>query len=402
MQNHSYHKLGLRVVSGLAIIIITFGAGLYIGSDIGSNQATAESRIDLTSFWKAYDILETRFVKVKSSSSTPVTDRAKVEGAIKGLVESYGDPYTVFFPAQELKSFQEDIRGNFEGVGMEVGIKDGVLTVVSPLKGTPAEKSGIIAGDRIVSINGTSTKDMSVDAAIKLIRGKAGTVVTLEILRGDDRELRKINITRGVINLPTVESELRKDSVFVIKLYSFSSIASSEFRKALKEFVGSKSNKLVLDLRNNPGGYLDASVDIASWFLPAGKVIVQEDFGTAKEKQILRSKGYNIFDKKLKMVVLINGGSASASEILAGALSEHGIARTVGAKSFGKGSVQELIPLTEDTSVKVTIARWLTPNGNTISEKGIVPDVVVEVTEEDIKAGKDPQLEEAVRILKGN
>jgi carboxyl-terminal processing protease len=199
--------------------------------------------------------------------------------------------------------------------------------------------------------------------------------------------------------MPTVDTE-KKGDVFIIRLYSFSAISPDLFRNALREFMMSGTNKLILDLRGNPGGYLEAAQDMASWFLPTGKVIVSEDFKDKSKNQVFRSKGYNIFNDKLKFVILIDGGSASASEILAGALHEHGVAKLVGAKSFGKGSVQELVDITSDTSLKVTIARWLTPNGNSISHMGIMPDVEVKLDEEAYKKDRtDTQLNKALEIL---
>ena len=194
--------------------------------------------------------------------------------------------------------------------------------------------------------------------------------------------------------------------MFVIRLFNFSAVSPHLFRNSLREFINSGSDKLVLDLRGNPGGFLEAAVDMASWFLPLGKVIVREDFGNADingaEPRVHRSKGYDVFDDDLKMAVLINQGSASASEILAGALSEHGVATLVGAQTFGKGSVQELVDITGETSLKVTIARWLTPKGASISDGGVAPDVAVEFTLEDLEAGRDPQLEKAIEIVVGS
>ncbi len=399
MSHHPIKTLYAKVISGIAIIAVVFGAGIYIGFDSGSHRAIANEKINLNSFWKVWDTLNERFVP--STTTKAVTDDEKVYGAIKGLVASYGDPYTVFFPPEELSSFEEDIQGNFEGVGMEVGARDNVLTVIAPLKNSPAEKAGIKAGDKIIAINGTSTEGMSVEKAVKLIRGKAGTEVKVTVLKEGTGKSSEVTLVRDVIKVPAVETELRKDKIFVIRVSSFSATASTEFKDALREFVNAKTDKLLIDLRNNPGGYLDAAVDMASWFLPQGKVVVQEDFGGKEESKILRSRGYDIFSPKLKTVILINEGSASASEIFAGALKEHGKATLVGETTFGKGSVQELVPITEDTSLKVTIARWLTPNGNSISLKGIDPDVKVDLTEDDAKAGKDPQLDKAVQILLG-
>ncbi len=200
--------------------------------------------------------------------------------------------------------------------------------------------------------------------------------------------------------LKTGDTGLRKDGIFVIRLFSFTATAPELFRSALRKFVESGSHKLIVDLRGNPGGYLDAAWDMASWFLPAGDIIVTEDFGGKDTNKIYRSKGYNIFGKDLQMIILVDGGSASASEIFAGALQEHGKAKLVGVKTFGKGSVQELIPVTADTSLKVTIARWLTPSGHNLSHDGLNPDVAVSITQKDIDTKNDAQMNKAVEILK--
>ena len=241
--------------------------------------------------------------------------------------------------------------------------------------------------------------DLSIEKAIKLMRGEKGTEVTLTILHDGDKEPIEIKIVRDTINIPTLDTEYRKDGIFVIKLYSFSANSAGLFRKAMKQFAESGSDKMLLDLRGNPGGYLNASVDMASWFLPEGKIIVTEDYGENRKAEIFRSKGYNLFNDKLKFVILIDGGSASASEILAGAMQDHKRAKLVGEKSFGKGSVQEVIDVTTDTILKVTVAKWLTPNGNTIAEKGLTPDYVVEDTKKDVDEKKDPQMDKAVELL---
>jgi carboxyl-terminal processing protease len=316
------------------------------------------------------------------------------------LAASLGDPYTTFFPPKQNKSFQSDISGNFEGVGMEVGVKDNQLTVVAPLKGTPAYNAGIKAGDKILKIDDKPSSGMSADEAVTLIRGKEGTKVAVTLSRKDVKEPIVVTLTREVINIPTIDTEQKPNGIYLIRLYNFSAISPEMFREALKKFAESGSDKLILDLRGNPGGYLDAAIDMASWFLPPGEVIVKEDFGLGKEQGVHRSIGHQAFNNNLKMVILIDQGSASASEILAGALSEHGVAKLVGTKSFGKGSVQELVPITPDTSLKVTIARWLTPNGISISAGGLTPDVEVKMTEKDFTAGKDPQMDKAIEILK--
>jgi carboxyl-terminal processing protease len=407
-------------VSYAVVLLVVIVIAFFFGFQSGASSVPPESLVasvankgdgmpedvDFSTFWKAWNILNEKY------AGTSTTDQNKVWGAIEGMTASLGDPYTTFFPPEEAKAFASEIAGNFEGVGMEIGIKEGRLVVVSPIKGAPAEKAGVRAGDFILKINDTDAVTMTTDQAVKIIRGKAGTQVRLSLMR--ESKPIEVTITRAKIDLPTVKTEtksevaggtsetggLRKDGIFVISLYSFNANASSLFRNALKDFIDSGSHKLIIDLRGNPGGYLASAVDMASWFLPSGKVIVREEFGKEKEEHIYRSKGYNIFaNSPLKLVILIDGGSASASEILAGALKDNGVATLVGTKSFGKGSVQELIPITDETSLKVTIAKWLTPNGNWISGQGITPDHVVPVTEDDVKNKKDRQMEKAVELL---
>jgi carboxyl-terminal processing protease len=404
------------VVVLFVVMVISFFFGFRSGAlsippeslvaSVANKEIGMPDDVDFSTFWKAWNILNEKY------AGTTTTDQNKVWGAIEGMTASLGDPYTTFFPPEESKAFASEIAGNFEGVGMEIGMKDDRIVVVSPFKEAPAYKAGVRAGDYILSIDDVDTIGMATDQAVKLIRGKSGTQVKLSLAR--DGKPLEITITRAKIDLPTVKTEtkdeiagdadningLRKDGIFVISLYSFNANASSLFRNALKDFIDSGSHKLIIDLRGNPGGYLASAVDMASWFLPSGAVVVREEFGKDKEEHVYRSKGYDIFaNSPLKMAILIDGGSASASEILAGALADHGVATLVGTKSFGKGSVQELISISDDTSLKVTIAKWLTPNGTSISGQGITPEYVVPVTEEDVKLKADKQMEKAVELL---
>lgn len=359
------------------------------------NKETAvETQGDFSPFWKVWNTINEKY-----PGADKTTDQDRIYGAISGLIGSLNDPYSIFFKPDEAKSFEDEIAGNFSGIGLEVGMKDKILTVIAPLKDTPAFKADIKSGDKILKIDKTVTSELTVEEAIKMIRGDKGTTVALTIFRDGDSEPREIKVVRDTINIPTLDTEKRPDGIFVVKLYSFSANSANLFRNAMKEFMLSKSDKLLLDLRGNPGGYLDASVDMASWFLPEGKVIVTEDYGTSKDPTVFRSRGYNIFSEKLKFVILIDGGSASASEIVAGAMQDHGRAKLVGSKSFGKGSVQEVVEVTNDTILKITVAKWLTPNGNTIAETGLTPDYPVEFTKEDAAAKKDPQMDKAVEIL---
>lgn len=400
--------------TGLATCLDEKGANVPCILNRDGVSAKDDSPADFTQFWSAWNVINERYVPPKSKT---VTNQEKVYGAIQGLAGSLGDPYTFFLPPQEKTLFEGDVSGSFGGVGMQIGMKDGALTVIAPLKGSPAERAGVMKGDKVLRVDGATTSDMTIDKALYLIRGEIGKPVTLTLWReglkpppaarptsgaglGDElmKEPFDITIIREAIQVPTVDTELKGD-VFIIRLYGFPATGAELFRGALREFVQSGTNKLVLDLRGNPGGYLEIAVDMASWFLPQGKVIVSEE-GRMGVGQVFRSKGYNVFGDKFHFVILVDGGSASASEILAGALSQHDVATLVGQKTFGKGSVQELVPISDTASLKLTIARWVTPNGTNLSEGGLTPDVEVGITKEDVERGEDPQLAKAIEIVR--
>ncbi|MES3031244.1 MAG: S41 family peptidase [Patescibacteria group bacterium] len=391
---------------GLLALIAVFFTGSYVGQKSANSpgaNVNIPKDINLTDeqfapFWKVWKVLSEKYV-----AATTTDTQARVWGAIQGLASSQNDPYTIFFPPEETTTFKSDIAGNFEGVGMEIGLKDELLTVITPIKNSPAEKAGVRAGDKIIKIDDTDAYDLTVEKAVKLIRGPKGTTVKITFIREGQAEPLVKTIARDVIDIPTLETEVRGD-VFIIRLFSFTAQSPNLFRNALRTFLQSGSNKLIVDLRGNPGGYLDAAWDIASWFLPKGMPIVTEDFGGKGTNRVYRSKGYDVlnayFGKNYKVVILVNAGSASASEILAGALQEQGVAQLVGMKTFGKGSVQELVEITPETSLKVTIARWLTPKGHNLSHDGLNPDYEVKMTQKDLDAKKDPQLDKALEIIR--
>jgi len=401
MQNFSKTRQNISVV---VLIALFFVWGIYIGDHnrpeidkvigISNKDTQVETKADFAPFWKVWNAINDKYPKADK-----IADQDRVYGAISGLVSSLNDPYSVFFTPDDAKAFEDEIAGNFIGIGMEVGIKDKILTVIAPLKDTPAYRANIKPGDKILKIDKTVTSGLSIEKAIKLIRGEKGTTVTLTIFRDGDKDPMEIKIVRDIINIPTLDTELRPDGIFVIKLYNFSANSAALFREAMRKFVESGTDKLLLDLRGNPGGYLDAAVDISSWFLPSGKVVVTEDYGNNRNPEIYRSRGYNIFNDKLKFVILIDSGSASASEIVGGAMQDNKRAILVGSQSFGKGSVQETMKVTPDTLLKITVAKWLTPNGTSISEKGLTPDYLVDITKKDLESKKDPQLNKAVEVL---
>jgi len=391
-----------EVVSGPIGLCVNAEGKQYPCLDSGTSSSVlatgteALDEADFDQFWRAWYVIDQQFVPTHKGMPTK---QERVWGAIQGLATSLGDPYTFFMPPQEKKTFEQDVQGVFGGVGMQIGMKDGLVTVIAPLKGSPAERAGILKGDKVLKIDTATTTEMSIDKALYLIRGEVGKTVVLTLLHEGGEAPYTVSIVREEIKVPTIDTE-KKGDTFIIRLYGFPATGADLFRNALNEFAQSGANNLVLDLRGNPGGYLEVSVDMASWFLPEGKVIVKEieKDGTG---QTYRSAGYDVFKdvKDFHFVILIDGGSASAAEILAGSLNQHGIATLVGKPSFGKGSVQQLIPITPDTALKVTIARWFTPNGTSISDGGITPDVEVDITKENVEKGEDPQLDKAIELF---
>lgn len=395
-----------RILTGLVLFLAAlamFAGGYFFRylqtpaevkiTEVVNKEAGKPNKVDFSPFWSAWSLIKSNY-----AAKDEIDDQKLVWGAIEGMVASLKDPYTIFFPPQESKEFQDSIRGDFSGVGMEIGIKNGILTVISPLKDTPAYRAGIKSGDKILKIDDKETTGMTAEEAARLIRGEKGTAVKMIIMHKNEEEPVELKIIRDTIQAPILDTEEKPGGIFVIKLYSFAGNSVKNFRDALQQFVNSGNDKLVIDLRGNPGGFLESAVEASSWFLPSGKIVVREKFGNGEEN-VFRSKGYDIF-KNLPLAIIVDEGSASASEIMAGALQEHGVAKLVGTKTFGKGSVQELFDVTSKTSVKITIAKWLTPGGRSISDQGLEPDFKVEITKKDIEAEKDPQMDKALEVVK--
>jgi carboxyl-terminal processing protease len=385
-------------------IFAIFTAGFLIGSGISSSvkaDTLANVSLDTPLFKQVKENIDNKFIFWKSSSTLPTAKELEY-GMIRGYVESFKDPYTVFFPPQEAKSFAENVKGSFGGVGMNVGMKEGNIVVIAPLKDSPAMKAGIKAGDIITAVDGKNMLGQSSEEAVSLIRGELDTPVTITVLHQGAKATTDIKIIRKEIKIPTLDTE-KQNGVFIIKLYNFSAESPDLFRKALNEFVTSKYKYMIIDLRGNPGGYLEAAVNMASYFLKDGQIVVSERQGKNETVVNHRSAGIVGLPAGIKIVVLVDGGSASASEILSGALKDQGVAKIVGMKSFGKGSVQELVNLDGGSSLKVTIAKWYTPNGINISESGIKPDVEVPVattTPKGYKGIYDSQMLKAIEVVK--
>lgn len=373
-------------------VLGSFAIGIWTGKS--SCRALPPEDADMTLFWEAWHKLEENFV-----DKSKIDHQKMVYGAIEGMVASLGDPYTAFFTPSDSKKFLEDTAGSFEGVGMEIGIKKDQLQVVTPLENSPAQKAGIRAGDIIVKIDGKSAAGITTDEAVDLIRGEKGTEVTLALYRESWKETKDFKLIRAVIQVPSLEWEIKNGDIAHIQLYQFTEKASNDFKAAAVDIINSPAKRIVLDVRNNPGGYLSVSQDIAGWFLKKGQVVTHESSGIAAENVDYLSEGPSLLEK-YPLVVLINGGSASASEILAGALRDNRQIKLVGEKSFGKGSVQQLMPFGNGSSLKVTVAKWLTPNGDQISEIGLTPDIEAKNTIEDEDKKLDPQLDKAIEIVK--
>lgn len=383
-----------RWVIALVAIGVVFGAGWYVGSNQVVCQACKPETVDFSLFWDAYNKLHEKYIHRED-----LEDQGIIYGAISGMMRSLDDPYTEFFNPSQAKIFSQDLSGSFEGIGAEIGIKKGQLTIVAPLKGSPGERAGLKAGDAILQINAKSTADMSIDEAVRLIRGRRGTKVTLTIFREGFTETKDITIIRETIKIHALEWELKEGGVAFVSIHQFDQQLPADFSKVAFEIIKSPAKRIVLDLRNNPGGYLEICQQVAGWFLKDGAVVTIEDFGKGKEQKLYKANGSASLSQ-YPTVVLINGGSASASEILAGALRDNRGIKLVGEKSFGKGSVQEVVDLQDGKSfLKITVAKWLTPKGKSIAEVGLTPDIKVENPEDD--PAKDSQLQKALEIVKG-
>ena len=402
----SKKKKYIFIPIGILIIALVFGAGfltgkksipqpavydrIFFNKELGKPEA-----IDFGIFWEALRKLEDEYV-----DATKIDYQQILYGAISGMTESLGDDYTVFMKPEKAESFIQSVSGNesFEGVGMELGIKGKILTVVAPLEGTPAYKAGIKAGDKILKIDDKTTEGMQVEEAINLIRGQKGTQVKLIISRKNLDKPKEFILTRDVINVPVIRWEMEDNDIAYIKIYQFAGNLPSKFEDVVSEILKNNAKKIILDLRNNPGGYLEVANEIASWFIPKDKVVVREEFRDGKSNEY-KSRGYQHL-QKFPVIVLVNGGSASASEILAGALRDQKGVKLVGEKTFGKGSVQTLETFEDGSSLKITVAKWFTPNGTSITDEGLKPDVEIELTQEDTDNDRDPQLDKAIEIIK--
>ncbi|PIR73498.1 MAG: S41 family peptidase [Candidatus Moranbacteria bacterium CG10_big_fil_rev_8_21_14_0_10_35_21] len=364
-----------------------------ISTNIANQKPTQEQNLDFSLYWKAWDLVKEKYVGKNSIDAQKL-----LYGSINGMLKATGDPYMNFFDPEETKIFNQDMEGSFEGIGAELGIKDDILTIIAPLDESPAQKAGLRAGDKILKIGEKLTSDTSIDEAVDLIRGKKGTEIKLTVLHQGQDETEEISIIRDVILVASVKLEFKEDNLAYLKINKFGEDTFKEFSEAVNKILSHNSPGLIIDLRNNPGGFLDQTVKIAGLLLPRNSsVVIEEDY--AGKKETLKTSGGDKLSS-LPTVILINEGSASASEILAGALHDNLGTQIIGKKSFGKGTVQELISLPTKTSIKITVAKWLTPKENYIDEKGINPDIEIDLSLDDFKNNRDPQMEKALEILK--
>jgi len=394
----------------------TFAGGWYFGNQgyevkfegssssvqgakiVNKNTVQPPRTVDFAVFWKVWDTLEDRHV------DRPFDPQQLLYGALKGLAEAVDDPYTAFLPPPENKEVQDNLNGRYEGIGAELGIRDELLTIISPLDGSPAEAAGVKPGDVVLEVDGEETAALNLNEAVSKIRGPAETAVVLTLLRDGGEETREpfsVEIIRQQITIKSVSWEPKDEGIAYIRVARFGEATNTDWDRVVDEIINNQSpvtKAIILDVRSNSGGYLQASIHIASEFTNTG-VIVYEEFGDGQRREFKSDHQGRL--TMLPVVVLINGGSASASEILAGALRDLKGSQLVGEQSFGKGTVQDAIEFIDGSSIHVTIARWLTPNGDNIDEAGLEPAVVVERTEEELEAGVDSQLEKAIEIVKG-
>lgn len=384
-------------VTTIAVLFICITTSFSLGYLAGTNRIGLSSLVknvvnkntgksantDFSLFWDAWD-------KLTENYNGELDSDKMLQGAISGMISTIGDPYTMYLTPEQMKLLDEELQGSFEGIGIEIGLRDNQILIIAPIDDTPAKKADLRANDKILEIDSKSTEGMTMDQAVSMIKGAKNTEVNLKILRGEET-LQK-TILRDTIVIKSVKAEIKNDYGY-LKINTFGEDTANEVKNALEDFKSKNVKGYIVDVRGNPGGYLDSAVDIASYFIDSGIVLWE------KEKQ--KEKAVNTTNKKIvdkPIMVLIDKGSASASEIFAGALRDRARITLVGEKSFGKGSVQSIESL-KSGSLKITIAQWLTPDKTVINNVGLTPDINVEFTEEDYKANKDPQLERALEEI---
>lgn len=393
----------VTLVTGGFIAGFVAGRGERVGvaAEVGESNASVTNRsavpetaMDFQQFWDTWSLVQRDYLR------QPIADRTLFYGALTGLVASIGDPYSAYFDPDRAQAFRQDLAGELEGIGAEIGIKQKQLTVIAPLPGSPAERAGLRTGDAILAINEKGTAEMALEEAVAQIRGPRGTTVELLIVSRGGQTSRKVRIERAVIHVESV----RQKSVplpdgrtaALVTIAHFNEDTAVRFDAAVREVIAEKRAGIILDLRNNPGGFMETAIDVASAWLDH-RIVVRE---RKRDGAVVEHESNGLARlQAIPTVVLVNEGSASAAEILAGALQDYGAATIIGAQTFGKGTVQHLTNLADGSAVKITIAEWLTPKGRSIEKDGITPDVLVKIMDEDVENGRDPQMERALQIL---
>ncbi len=390
----------LRILAIAFLATLTVVASFLAGMTIGIRQAPAPTvtpaitptvereKPDFSVFWEAWDILEREFY-----GEIPSPEE-RMYSAIKGVISSLGDPYTSFLDPKQASVARQDITGSFEGIGAVVDMREGKLVIVEVIEGQPAEKAGLKSGDIILKVDDKPIENMSLLEAVLLIRGPRGTPVKLTVHREGLEEPFEVTIIRQRIEIPTISYRMLEGGIAYIKLREFNEIAPRKLKEALKELMAQKPKGIIFDLRGNPGGLLSAAVEVASQFVDKSPILV-EKLKDGQQKLFKAMPGGLATDPSVPMVVLVNGASASASEIVAGAIRDHGRGILIGERTLGKGSVQQPFALKDGSELRVTVARWFTPSGRAIHDEGLIPDIEVKAGEE----GKDAQLEKAVEYL---
>lgn len=392
------------------VIVIVFSAGFLLGSSnrflyVPPSEALKaiifssknfsqlnEQGVDFLMLQEVWEAVKQEYV------AQPIDESRLFYGALEGIVSSLDDPYSVFLDPELSKIFESDLSGEFEGIGAEIGIRKDQVVILAPLEGTPAQRAGLLPGDAVLFIDKLDTFNLSLDEAVARIRGPRGTQVTLTILREGEGETREVVITRDLIRVDSVTWRFEDThNIAVIKLNQFLENTEQELNTAINELLLKEPRGIILDLRNNPGGYLLTAIQVTSRFLPEGELVVSEHFSNGSTQEYHSKGTQRIMD--IPIVVLVNEGSASASEIVAGALQDYGRAIIIGEKTFGKGSVQDFRSFPDGSTLKLTVAEWTTPKGRTITDEGITPDVAVELTSEHINNNLDPQYDKAIEIL---
>jgi len=392
-----------KIWLAVATLLVIFGSFEY-GLSLGKSGYVLDSKnlrvvnqkdqvfdVDYSLLWKAIEIVNDKYI------DKPIDQQKVLYGAIHGAVAAAGDEYTQYFDPEELKEFETELAGSFDGIGAEIGKKNGNIVIIAPLPDSPAAKAGLRPKDVIVSVDGKSTTDWSTEQTVKAIRGPHGSEVTLTIYREGDANTFDVKIKRETISIKSVKLQVKDQNgkkIGLITISRFGDDTQGLLQRAVNDAKAQNVSGIILDLRNDPGGYLDLAIDTASYWLPKGDLVVTEAHSDGTSKKYDSDGNGKL--QGLKTIVLINGGSASASEIVAGALQDHKAATLLGEKSFGKGSVQELVKLPDGSAVKVTVAKWITPGGKNLNKDGLVPDIEVKLTDDDIAASRDPQMDRAL------